>query len=237
MGHIKYLSGMSRDEAMPLGINDATGVSQERARLAVDVAKASVAAAQNAHYLVTSQAVRLVSECDYSTREIADILGISKSSVHRHQRSDGKALAARNVEQVSKLVRQAWGSSSLPLSVEQLNDLAARRGQSPGMDEALRASQEKRAPGIDWPYQLRVYRFGGSYEATRDSFVMALGQSAWMAASLADAGSSSKSTLWGLCEELKAAKTKARFDQVLMAVYELADQNRCWIEFVEPPQI
>ncbi|WP_218682637.1 hypothetical protein [Microbacterium sp. BF1] len=96
-----------------------TGYAQtataDEAAAAVHRASEAVADAQAALYLVKLQAVRALSDQHKSVREIAKIIGWSKSSVARELKgSTPDAVAhtgdvARN-ERVARMVASAWGS-------------------------------------------------------------------------------------------------------------------------------
>lgn len=194
--------------------------------------------------VVQEQAVFACLRQGKTVRQTAEHLGMTKSTVGRIVKripkdiwhSDDRAtLAVDQEEAVQNSVFSAWGATKR-LSVEDLTALTDQRDTVLSLWhlEAKQASEQGKAPESGWPYRLHVYKFVGNDTATRDSLAMALEQSAWMAASLERDGSKDTCTLWGLLEELRAATTIARYDQIISALRILADLDGCWIDFIEP---
>jgi len=112
-----------------------------------------------------------------------------------------------------------------------------RSGGWPGAAtaELLAAIDEGRVPGGEWQYHVTAYRFPEPFTDTRDSIAMALRDSAWMAANIAQSGGPQGSALYALWERLRAAESVRRFDELLAEIRALAELDECWIEFVNPP--
>jgi hypothetical protein len=68
------------------------------------------------------------------------------------------------------------------------------------------------------------------FRELRDRFAAALKSSSWFRESTKDDGEDSE--LWALWDEIKDAETDDHFNAVLAMIYDLADVERCWLEFV-----
>lgn len=223
-----------------LATDFAEHATEEIVRDAMHIATERLAAAETAQRLVRIQAIRALSTRGYSTREIADVVGFSKSAVSRHLQSSSDRITVHNVPDVAAIVRQSWSgldrqippAHTLPL--EAVEEQARLRTLRPHHDELLRALQEDEQPGQTWPYRLSIYKFLDPW-STRDSFARALEQSAWMSAAVTRAGTREACTLHSLWDGLRVASSVPEFDRLVWAIQELAEQDRCWIEFIEPP--
>lgn len=92
----------------PLWTGFAEGATDDEARRAIAMAQERLAAAENARYLVVLQAIRALSARGLSTRDIAGVVGISKSAVSRHMRLGVHGVAVLVPAAVTSIVRQAW---------------------------------------------------------------------------------------------------------------------------------
>lgn len=87
-----------------------------------------------------------------------------------------------------------------------------------------------------WQYRVTLVRPDASFEGqarfveVRDRFARTIRGSAWFRASTKDAGEDAE--LWALWDEIKDAETPEHYDAVLSMIYNLADLERCWIEWV-----
>lgn len=97
------------DDALWTGF--AHGATDDQVRKAIASARERLAAAENAHHLVVLQASRCLSTRRLSTRDIANVVGISKSAVNRHLRLGVHGVAVRSAAAVTSIVRQAWGAA------------------------------------------------------------------------------------------------------------------------------
>ncbi|TIH33694.1 hypothetical protein D4765_14525 [Subtercola vilae] len=70
-----------------------------------------------------------------------------------------------------------------------------------------------------------------SFEVNRNAFAWALKASNWFRAK---GGEDYTNELWQLWDEIKDADDVDHFDAVLDALYDLADEDRCWIRFEAP---
>lgn len=219
----------------PLWTGFATRATYDEVRRAVATARRRLDVAKNAQYLVLLQAIHALSTQGHSTREIAGVVGISKSAVNRHLRHGIEGVAVHRSSEISANIRQAWRGLARPQPLSEVEEQAQHRRVHPVVDELQRAIEAEEQPGQNWPYRLNVYKFKGDW-ATRDSLAHALENSAWMAASIDLAGAPESSTLWHLWHNLRQASTIPEYDQIVRAIYELAEQDRCWIEFVQPTE-
>lgn len=109
MGQMEFRADRGERSNDALWTGYAVGVGDEAAaRKAVASAREYLTNAENAHHLVTAQAIRSLSQRGLSTRGIADIVGISKSAVSRHLRQGAVGVAVRDSPRVVQLVREAW---------------------------------------------------------------------------------------------------------------------------------
>lgn len=232
MGQLEFETERNEyaDDALWTGF--AENATEEQVQRAVASAREYLVAAESAYDLVRLQAIRALSAQGYSTREIAGVVGISKSAVSRHLRPGVDGVAVRSSSEVASIVRQSWRGLTRPEPLHVVEEQAAGRILHPRDDEWARATEAGETPGLRWPYRLSVYKLAGDW-ATRDSLVRALGQSAWMAAAIARAGAAESCTLWTLWHALQGASTTTEYDRIVRAIHELAEQDRCWIEFVE----
>lgn len=87
----------------------AEGATDDQVQRAVVIAQERLAAAENAQYLVILQAIRALSTRGLSTRDIANVVGISKSAVGRHLRLGVHGVAVGCADAVTEIIRRAWG--------------------------------------------------------------------------------------------------------------------------------
>jgi hypothetical protein len=96
--------------------------------------------------------------------------------------------------------------------------------------ETHRIAAELRAQGKPtWAYHLRALRYA-DFEESRDAFADALRRSTWFRESTAQDGEFSE--LWVLWDEIKDTENVDTFDFILDEIYDLADIERCHIEFI-----
>lgn len=69
------------------------------------------------------------------------------------------------------------------------------------------------------------------FEQKRQRFADALHASPWFKAE-----GEGDSVLWDLWDEIKDAEDEEHFDLVMDAIYDLADYDRCWIQFEPFPE-
>lgn len=191
-------------------------------------------AAADGHHLVTLQAIHALAWRGLSTRQIAGIVDISKSAVSRHLATDVPGVTVRQPDEVASIVRKAWKGLTRPAALALVEEWAAGRVDRRKLNEVTRATDASDEAGADWLYRLSVYRFRGD-GATRDSFASALRQSAWMAAAIDRAGAAESCTLWALCRYLERVHNRVDYDRIVRAINELAEADRCRIQFVDPP--
>lgn len=204
----------------------------------VDEAAAAVARARHTDdvgrltlKIVQEQAVFACLAKAMTIREITEYLGLKKRIVKRIVKRIAKDLwPSRNRRKFDndaiqdatyRSVVAAWGAPRR-LSIEEIHNHARRLVLPP------------RHERTNWSYFIKAHIFPGDDTATRDSIVMALQQSAWMADELELAGSEDTCTLWGLTEELHRVQNVADYDALMMALYDFADLRGCRIEFIDP---
>ena len=90
-------------------------------------------------------------------------------------------------------------------------------------------AQKRRADGRPiWDEKITARRIeGATFGKNRDLFVVALEGSAWFKR----AGSGDE--IYDLWDEIKDSRTVKHFDNVLGAIYDLADEDRIWITFTK----
>lgn len=110
MGQMKSGDGRNERANSALGTDFAEDVSVDRVARALATARERLAVAEDAHDLVTLQAIRSLSTRGLSTREIAGVVGISKSAVSRHLRAGFDGVVVQNSEAVTAIIRHAWAS-------------------------------------------------------------------------------------------------------------------------------
>lgn len=88
-------------------------------------------------------------------------------------------------------------------------------------------AQSLRAGGKNvWKHKLFAHLTDEmSFEEKRDEFAESLKASSWFRA----VAHSYDDELWMLWDEIKDAEDVEHFDSVLDAIYDLADEDRCWI--------
>jgi len=80
-----------------------------------------------------------------------------------------------------------------------------------------------------WAYHLKVNMSADlSFKQRRNNFAAALKRSAWFKAVAED----EFSDLWQAWDEIKDAENVEHFDACLSEIYDMADYDRCWIEFM-----
>lgn len=205
----------------------------------VDEAAAAVARARHTDdvgrwtlKIVQEQAVFACLAKAMTIREITEYLGLKKRIVKRIVKRIAKDLRPSRTRRkfdddasiqdaTYRSVVAAWGAPRR-LSIEEIHNHARRLVLPP------------RHERTNWSYFIKAHMFPGDDTATRDSIVMALRQSAWMADELELAGSEDTCTLWGLAEELHRSENVADYDALMMALYDFADLRGCRIEFIDP---
>lgn len=94
------------------------------------------------------------------------------------------------------------------------------------------AAERRRAGKPVWDHTLRAVRDeNGTFEENRDRFARSLRASSWFRAST-DNGTDIFSDLYCLWEDLAEAEDVAEFDAHLANLYDLADYERCFIQFI-----
>lgn len=203
---------------------DEAAAALARARRTADIGRGALK-------IVQEQAVFACLSNAMTMREIAEYLGMKKRAVKRIVKQIAKDISRsrdrRNCgddvsqDAVFRSVWSAWGTPRR-LSIEEIHHHLARLSLPP------------RHERTNWSYFIKAHMFPGDDTATRDSIVMALQQSAWMAAELELAGSEDTCTLWGLSEELRCSQNALDYHTWMMALYEFADLRGCLIEFIDP---
>ena len=109
MGQMEFRAERNEaaDDALWTGFT--VGATEDQVRYAMNTARERLASAENAQHLVVLQAIRALSTRGLSVREIAGVVGISKSAVSRHLRMGIDGVAVRQVDEVTAIVRHAWG--------------------------------------------------------------------------------------------------------------------------------
>lgn len=110
MGQMKPGEDRNERANSALGTDFAEDASVDRVTRALTTARERLAVAEDAHDLVILQAIRSLSTRGFSTREIAGVVGISKSAVSRHLRAGYDGVAVQNSEAVTAIIRQAWAN-------------------------------------------------------------------------------------------------------------------------------
>lgn len=89
------------------------------------------------------------------------------------------------------------------------------------------ATERRQAGKPIWAYRLTVHMPESlPFEKKRQRFADALENSAWFKAE-----GEEDSELWWAWDEIKDADDEDHFDLVLNAIYDMADYDRCWIQF------
>lgn len=110
MGQIEPGEDRNERANSALGTDFAEDASVDRVARALAAARERLAVAEDAHDLVTFQAIRSLSTRGLSTREIAGVVGISKSAVSRHLRAGYDGVAVQDSEAVTEIIRHAWAN-------------------------------------------------------------------------------------------------------------------------------
>jgi DNA-binding NarL/FixJ family response regulator len=108
MGQMEFRAARNEGANGALWTGFAEGATDNQVRHAVAFAHERLVTVENAHYLVTLQAIHALSARGLSTRDIASVIGISKSAVSRHLRLGVEAVAVGVPVDVTAIVRQAW---------------------------------------------------------------------------------------------------------------------------------
>ena len=88
------------------------------------------------------------------------------------------------------------------------------------------ASARIRAGKTVWDYRVEIPLTDDmSFKQKRNAFAKGLEDSRWFTAQ----GVDESSELWVLWDEIKDAEPVEHFDAVLDAIYDLADEDRCWL--------
>lgn len=104
--------GSPRKESRPATTTYARGASAGQAGIALERVERAVGAAEVAQIIVRRQVVDALTEAGMTVRQIADVTGLSKSSVGRSSRGGevGFALHPSTADTIRALIVEAWES-------------------------------------------------------------------------------------------------------------------------------
>lgn len=109
MGQMEFRAERNEAADNVLWTGFALGASQDQVQYAIETARARLTAAENAQHLVILQAIRTLATRGLSVREIAAVVGMSKSSVSRYLRVGVDGVAIHQMDEVTAILRHAWG--------------------------------------------------------------------------------------------------------------------------------
>jgi hypothetical protein len=101
--------------------------------------------------------------------------------------------------------------------------------------EMFNIASDRRKKGQPvWAYRLTSTRVEDApFEENRDRFAQDFHDSSWFKAKGPQEGEPEYSNdLWQLWDEIKDAEDVDHFDLVLNSIYDAADYDRCWIQFI-----